>query len=193
MSYKGEIVESVVPVLEPVTLAEVQKHLRLEGGDEDELINQLIVTARRKAETYCARSFINTTWIWYLAWFEDEMIVPIGSLSSVTNIKYLDTDGNEQTLATAVYQVDSIDRVGRVLLDDAQSWPSVHAVKANPIYITYVAGYGAPVATVPDAIKDAILRIIGTLYEAREDCSIDNPNMLVSRSLLDDYKLRFNV
>jgi len=194
MSYKGTLVENTAPASEPITLAEVQTHLRLDTTDssEDSLINQLIPSARKKAETYIDRALINTTFIWYFETFEDKMVMPIGNMSSVSSVKYLDTDAAEQTLASSVYQVDTKHQHGRVVLDDAQSWPSVHGVKVNPIYIEFVAGYGATAADVPDGIKDALLRMVGTLYEMREDCSIDSPHLRTSRLLLDDFSLRFH-
>ena len=165
MIYKGEIVESVAPAVEPITLAEVQNHLRVSDSADDALIEQLIVSVRSAAVSYCARSFINTTWVWYLDAFENEMFVPIGSMSAVSSIKYIDTDAALQTLVTSVYQTDFNDRVGRIVLDDGQNWPDIHSTKINPIQITYVAGFGAAATDVPAGIKDAILRIIGTLYE----------------------------
>ena len=194
MSYKGTLIEDTAPASEPITLAEVQTHLRLDTTDssEDTLINELITSARKKAELYIARALIDTTFIWYFDTFEDEMVMPIGNMSSVTSVKYLDTDAAEQTLATSVYQVDTKHQHGRVVLDDAQSWPAVHDVKVNPIYIEFVAGYGATAADVPKGIKSALLRMVGTLYEMREDCAIESPHLRSSRLLLDDFRLRYN-
>ena len=193
MRHRGNLIESTAPAIEPVTLAEVIKHLRLSGGDEDDLVEQLIKSARRMAENFCASSFIDTTWIWYREFFSDVMIMPVGPLDSVTDIKYLDSGGSEQTLASSVYQVDTKHRLGRVVIDVQQNWPTISSDKVNPVFITFKAGFGTATTDVPDAIKDAILRMIGTLYETREDCSIDSPSMLVSKSLLTDYRLRFSV
>src|SRR5690349_18616373 len=53
------------PDIEPVTLAELKRHLRIEdhddAGEDDDLANSLIPTARRYIENRCKISMIDQT------------------------------------------------------------------------------------------------------------------------------------
>lgn len=50
------------PVAEPVTLADMKLHLRVDFADDDSLIEALIVAARQRAETITRRAFVTQTW-----------------------------------------------------------------------------------------------------------------------------------
>src|SRR5262245_50678948 len=49
-------------LLEPVTLAQAKKQLRIEIPDDDALIASKLSAARRMCETWIKRSFLATTW-----------------------------------------------------------------------------------------------------------------------------------
>jgi len=159
---------STAPTIEPVTTQEAKEHLRITHADEDLYIARLITAARQYAETFTQRSFINRTLELKLEYFPSVILLPNPPASSITSITYLDTAGASQTLATTVYLADYKQEPGSVRLDYGQSWPSVRAIH-NPITILYVAGYGSTAATVPAGIRQAILVIVGTSYEFRED------------------------
>jgi uncharacterized phiE125 gp8 family phage protein len=84
-------------------------------------------------------------------------------------IKYLDTNGAEQTLSSSIYRVDASTEPGRITVAYLQSWPDIRYV-TNTITVTYNAGYGTA-AAVPDEIKAAIKHIVGHFYEHRETVS----------------------
>jgi hypothetical protein len=50
------------PVVEPVSLPEAKKHLRLENSIDDDYVTGLIVMARQYLEHICWRSFMLQTW-----------------------------------------------------------------------------------------------------------------------------------
>ena len=56
-----------------------------------------------------------------------------------------------------------------MVLKKGEAWPSVTLAAANGVRVRYVAGYGAAGSNVPQAIRQAILLVIGSLYENRED------------------------
>lgn len=150
-----------------VTVTEAKAHIRVDISDDDTLISGLIVAANDYAQMYTRRQFVTDTLVQYFTDFPDEMELLKPPLQSVTTIKYLDTDGNQQTLADSVYDVDTTIEPGIVRLAFNQSWPSIRNTP-NSIIVTYVAGYG-DASDVPQMTKQAILLLIGHWYENRED------------------------
>lgn len=177
--------QTVAPTAEPVTRAEAKLYARITNQIEDELIDELIVAARIAIETWTLRQLVTATWKLFLDAFPSRVlrggdprhpgirpvqvaaiVLPRPPLASVTSIKYLDVDGNQQTLDTAVYDVDTDSLPGRITLAFGASWPVVRR-EAKTIEILYVAGYGAASA-VPNNAKVAIKMLVNDAYEHRE-------------------------
>ena len=157
------------PAAEPVSLADAKAHLRVDGTDEDTAITLAIKRAREEAETRLGRALIDQTWTLYLDWFpaDGEIEIPFPPLGSVSTVKYVDTDGVLQTLATSEYVVDTSGEKGRVYLDWEKSWPSIR-VEPNAVRVEFVAGYGAADSDVPAKFRAWILTRIGDHYAHRE-------------------------
>ena len=158
------------PATEPVSASEAKSHLRVDTTADDTYIGTLITVARQNVESHLRRSLINQTWEVVLDAFPAGVIrLPKPPLASVTSIKYTDDEGNESTYSSANYVVDTDTEPGRVVLKSGQTWPAVTLAAANGVRVRYVAGYGAAGSNVPQAIRQAILLVIGSLYENRED------------------------
>ena len=171
------MIRTTDPASEPVTLAEARLHLKLdasgspESHPDDDLVNRLIPAAREWCETYTGRSFFEQTWQVKLDEFKDDMRLPRPPLISVTSIQYIDLNGDTQALSSSVYTVDTVSN--RVLLAYGQTWPSTRSVE-NAVTITYQAGYDSGNSpqddtAIPSAIKAAILLMVGSLYENRQE------------------------
>jgi len=137
---------------------------------EDSLISGLITAAREYCQGFQNRAFVNQTWyLWLDAWPAGDYIsIPLPPLSTITAITYYDTDDTAATFAAASYFVDNINEPGRVILNYGESWPSTTLRPANAICVEYVCGYGATSASVPQVVRQAMLLLIGHLYENRE-------------------------
>lgn len=156
------------PDSEPVVRTEVINHLRLEPDtEEDTLLDSQTMAARGYVEQATGRKLITQTWRLTLDCFPCEFRLPYPPLQSVTSIKYLDTDGVEQTLDTAEYEVDTTNVPGRVVLAYGKYWPLTRQT-INAVRVTFVCGYGDP-SDVPEELKAAIHLIQAGLYENRED------------------------
>ena len=169
------ITTTTAPTVEPVTLTEVKKHLRLATTDaeataytsEDDLLNRLITVARTQAEQETGRAFITQTKTYYLDAWPDETFIrlPYPTLQSATVTYQLEDDEDyDETLSTV--DTDIVSEPGRVVLQPNESWPSGTLYTDRPIKIVYVCGYGLA-ADVPEGIKSAILLKISDLYENR--------------------------
>ncbi len=156
------------PAAEPVTLAEVKLHLRIDDNADDVLLGALITTARQHAENITRRSLVTQTWKLVLDNFPAGVItLDHAPVSSVSSVLYLDSDGVEQTLNAAGYKLDKITEPCRLVPAYGTTWPSTRE-EINAVSITYSCGYGAPEA-VPESIKRWMLLRLGALYENREE------------------------
>jgi uncharacterized phiE125 gp8 family phage protein len=136
---------------------------------DEAYLETLIEMASDYTELYLMRSLITQTWeIWLDEWPEDPYEVRYPPLISVTSIKYYDTDNTEYTMDAADYYVDTTSEPGRIGLAYGCTWPSETLRPINGIKITISAGYGAAATDVPQAIRHAILLLIGHMYENRE-------------------------
>lgn len=161
---------TVEPTTEPVSLDEAKSQCRVDTSDDDIFITGLIAAARDYVEKTARRAFITQTWRLSLDEWPcgDEIELPKPPLVSVSSIIYKDTVGAQTTLSSSTYIVDTDSEPGRVKLAYGESWPSDTLYPANPIQITYVAGYGVA-AAVPQWAKQAIKLLIGHWYENREE------------------------
>jgi uncharacterized phiE125 gp8 family phage protein len=179
------------PPVEPVSLAEAGDHLRLtpEGSpasyediDEADLVSALITAARQHIDGkdgWLGRALVPQTWDLTLDRFPcatrfnpfAAIRVPLPPLISVGSVKYTDPAGDEQTLATSAYLVDSATEPARIMPVYGTVWPSIR-YEANAVTVRFTAGYdsGSPVdaSAVPETIKRAMLLLIGHLFENRE-------------------------
>jgi len=144
---------------EPLTLAEAKLHLRVETEfeDDDSLINSLITAARKYTEDISSSIFLPQTWRLILDAFPyrcyEEITLRKRPVSRVVSIKYIDQDGNQQTLDPALYQVDNSGFLARIRPAYNQYWPYARC-QLNAVEVTFIAGYGDgsdyDVAIVPD-------------------------------------------
>jgi uncharacterized phiE125 gp8 family phage protein len=182
------------PTIEPVTLAEAQAHLIING--QDDYINSLITTARQMVERYLNRSLILQTWTAYSDEWCRELLLPNGPLLSVTSVKYRDTGGTLRTLDASNYWVNTVDDRIRLVYDFTA--PELQLGRPNKIEILYTAGYLATgtdaekQAAVPSAIKHGMKILITDMHEHRGQYVIGyNANKLPNfvTDLIHPFKL----
>lgn len=159
------------PALTPVSLAEAKAHCRVDHADDDAQITALITAATGYLDGYhgiLGRALIEQEWELYYDAFptEDDLLIPLGNLISITGVEYVDpTTLLYTTWAAANYEVDTYNPDGWVL--NVETWPTI-AETSNAVRITFKAGYGAAASAVPPAIRHAILMMVGHWYNSRE-------------------------
>lgn len=168
---------TTAPAVEPLTRAEVANYLRVDSDitEDNDLLDMLIVAARRYAEDYTGKALITQTWTLYQDAFPTArgwMRLPKGPHQSVTSIKYYDENGNLQTWSSSNYAVDTrTDAAVRITLAESKTWPDTH-VQANSVEVLFVAGYGDAGSDVPHGIRVAMLQMIAHWYENRETVTL---------------------
>jgi len=161
----------VKPIIEPLSLAEIKSHLRVDDSSDDEMLSTIIQVAREQVEDITRRALLTSTWDFVIQeWpVENYIKLPYGNLQSVTSVKWKDTDGVETTLTAGTdYLVETNgENVGRVVLPYGESWPSDTLYPSNPITIRFVCGWTAA-SLIPAKIKAACKLIAGDIYQNRE-------------------------
>lgn len=160
---------------EPVTRDQAKTFLGEAGSHYDDLIDDLITAARERAELYTNRSLIDKQIVLMHDRIPLDRVIklPRCPVKEVTSIKYLNTDDAWETLSTDFYTVDNAAEPSKVYFKD-----HVQNLKdgINVVHITYETGYGNREVfgttyqnPFPEAIKNAILMLVRTMYDNRED------------------------
>ncbi|MEM6666190.1 MAG: head-tail connector protein [Pseudomonadota bacterium] len=154
------------PAEEPVALADVKAHLRIDHADEDDYLNALIVGARMRLESESDQAFVTQTWIAYLdRWpATGEYRIPLGPVSSITEVTVRDAAGTQTAVSPSLYALDAASEPARLVLTGALPSP---AAIPNGIAVTFQVGFGAA-ADVPGDLKHALLMVIAHWYEHRD-------------------------
>ena len=157
----------------PVTIAEAKDWLRLPHSEteDDAQIDRLIRQAVNVYERHTGVALITQTWIQYEDSFGTEIRLQRGPVQSITQIDYIDTDGNTQTLSSAVYQTNLVPQPPQnaaIKVADGQSWPSIRSTDYNPVIITFVAGFGDDFNDVSPERHAAVLSLVAHLYNNPE-------------------------
>jgi uncharacterized phiE125 gp8 family phage protein len=191
------------PAVLPLTLTQVKQHLRVDHDDEDATIAAILSAATSHLdgrEGLLGRCLLEQTWELRLDAFpcrwtgqtvtRDRAIeVPLPPLREVVSVKYVDENGDLQTLAPSVYQIIAGGfGLARIAEAWGQSWP-VTRDEPDAVRVTFKAGYAAateespPAAGegVPTVLLHALKLIAGHLYEHREAVAFDqrDPPVLI--------------
>ena len=159
----------------PVTTAELRTHVQQNHTDDDTYLAALCAAATRYAEKYTGLYFITQSLTVRLDHFpkncrNDEIVLPVAPVSSVAALKYLDTDGVEQTLSTSLYAYDLKSTPPRIYPAYSQVWPAIRDIEAA-VRIEVVAGFGAAGSSCPQGIVHAIKLLAGHWFRNRESVS----------------------
>jgi uncharacterized phiE125 gp8 family phage protein len=159
------------PSAQPVTLAEAKAQVRVDHSDEDALITRLTAAATSYLDGrtgILGRCLVTQTWELTLDAFPDgEIELPLGPVANVVSVTYVGTAGTTQTLASSNYYFDDASLSQWVV--PVADWPDTKDV-ANAVTVRFIAGTAA--ASVPEAIRHAILLLIGHWYEQRSTVSV---------------------
>lgn len=156
----------------PVTLDEFKDHLKIDGTNEDDILTAYLTASTEVVQELQWRQLVNATYelrIDSFGFSNSRITLPKAPLQSIESIKYVDPNGDVQTLAADQYDVTvvSSNDYGSVAPSFSNSWPSIRSEK-HAVRINFVGGYGTK-TDVPDTTKAAIKILGAHLYETREE------------------------
>lgn len=151
---------------EPITLAQAKAQVRVDGADDDTLIQRLIGTARDHVEKVCGQYFAPRTVEVYCDGFCDLARVEVVPVTSITSIGYTDTAGADQFVDNTVYELRADGLDASIVLKPGKLWPAV--LSGSRIKMIAVVGS----SDVPPSVVHAMMLLIGAWYENREQTAI---------------------
>ena len=167
-----------------VSMEDAKSHLRVDHADDDLMIGAYLMAAIEGLDgpgSLLNRGLITQAFACDLPCFPCGQIdLPMCSVTEVTTIKYLDSDGVSQTVPDTVWQLVTDNRFTAYLaLKAGQVWPDTFGQDAA-VSIEFKSGFGDTADDVPFPIKAAILLRTADLYKNREQTgdrqSYENPS-----------------
>jgi len=185
---------------EPITVAQLKTHLRIDTTAEDTLLALYITAARQAAEEITKRALIDTQWELTFDDFCSTRIdlprPPLATASTEVVITYTKTTGDSTTLASTVYAVETRNEPGFIRLAYESTWPDDVQETEGAISITYRSGYTTS-NRAPEAVKHWIRLRAGQMYEHREPILVGISQSDITRDfvdgLLDPYKVAITI
>ncbi|MCE2926454.1 MAG: head-tail connector protein [Rickettsiales bacterium] len=148
----------IAPASEPLTLSETKLYLRVDHGDEDSFIADLVTAARMVAEHWMKRSLITQSWkLAYDDMIDDDVYLPMGPVIDVSTVTIVNRDQSTEIVDTALYSLNAAKNIIR----------PESTILGYRIEIEYVAGYGSA-ASIPKPIKQGLLAHIAHMYDYRK-------------------------
>ncbi len=115
-----------------------------------------------------------------------QFILPYPPLDRITGVQYYDR-ANVQQSFSSYNSFAFTNQKGFIEITKGTDLPDVYE-RADAIQINFTGGFGSSGSDIPDAIKQAILLIVGHLYEKREDTVSRLPK--ASEYLLEPYRIK---
>lgn len=179
------LVRTVEPIGEVLTLKEVRDFLRVEHSDENNLLASMIMGATSKVEKYLSRSLLTQTWVLSIDDYPADTTIPLyyGTVQSITSVTSYLSDGTTDVFDNTNYYLVNAQLKPEISLVYNALWPSNILRPKEGVKIEYITGYGDDASDVPYSVKEAILHIIASMYENRETGTIISSTV---KSLLSD-------
>ena len=179
-----QVVQTVAPTSEPITLDEVKAFAVVFEDMDDALLTSFITVAREDAENYTNRQIMSATFELYTDCLVQDMKMPKNPIQSITKIEYMDDNGDYQLLSD--YYLYGDGDISKIHFDTFVS----HKSHKKAIKITFIAGY----VNVPETIKIYLKHIVSTMYENREKFVVGvSVNEMVGnmyKAMLDKYRVQ---
>jgi len=160
------------PAVEPLTLAEARRHLRIEDGGDDVMLEGLISAARAQVEAFTKTRLITQTVRFTLHRFPRRISIPVWPVQSISQIEYTAEDGTDTVLAASEYTLVKGRAPREIVPGYEKLWPDARE-HYNAVRVDVVVGHGSTGDAIPPDLRVAMLLVLGAMYEHREDVVAD--------------------
>lgn len=130
---------------EPISLDEAKNYLKIDFDTEDDLIAEMITSAREQAELFCNRSFVPKTIEFSTTDFEDAVLLPFPNHKEITSVSI---DGES--------------------VDYTKTGLTQFAVTVTETGLELIVSYEAS-GEITGSEKSALKKVIGDMYRNRDE------------------------
>ena len=182
------LIDLAAPAVEPIDLAYAKIFLRIDGADEDTLIETLIKTARHRVENMIGRTLISRSFVYRCTVPSGKCIVlPRPPLLSVTRLTLVAENDQAVDVPVSDYSVTKRRDPAQINLKPHKNWTD-YLVEFVTLEVEFTAGYGDTPDDIPLPIRQAILLLLARSYEFREMSESPAVPIMVD-ALLAPYRL----
>lgn len=192
-------IRTTAPAVLAVTLDQAKAALRIDGTDMDALITLWVKGIIANLEHEVGQCMMEQTWEVRLAGFpgipcwtvgqamprlvSDEISLP-HPVMGVTSVRYIDQDGNQQTLAPSAYRLNK-SRYGSTLSPTrGASWPAT-AEDDAAVVVVLQCGYGSTSDATPENVQLYILAKLAEQFDPAARMERDTVQSTFVNGLLD--------
>jgi uncharacterized phiE125 gp8 family phage protein len=173
----------ITPPALAVDLASAKEALKIDGPEQDALVEAWTAGIIDHAEHVTQRSFLAQTWRATLPAFSPELRLPSSPVISISSVKYVDTAGVEQTLPSSAYTV-----VGDCLAPAyGSAWPATRQ-QPDAVTVEGVFGYGETPEDLPNGIRLYVLAKLVESFDPATRLEKDTVQASFIDRLLDRFK-----
>lgn len=152
-------------------VAETKAWLRIETASDDATIEALMRAAIGMAEDFCGQMMFARAGVEVLALGYEWTRLRACPVSAITNVQALASDGTATVLAVGSYSTD--------ITGDGDGWVRVSQSRSETrLELDIVAGIAADWPSLPDSLRQGIVRLAAHLFTERE--SSDPPPAIVT-------------
>ncbi|PHP28003.1 head-tail connector protein [Limimaricola cinnabarinus] len=155
------------PTEEPIDLDLVKTHVRVDGAEEDALLQGYIAAARASVEAYTRRSLVTRVVELRRDDLRSQILLPTAPVQSVDAISIEGVDGVDTGLADGSWRLLDHMTPAQLVPATGTYWPHAMAGVEGGVKIRMTVGYGAA-QDVPGDLRTALLLYVAHLYQNRE-------------------------
>lgn len=175
------------PVTEPITADDLKTFARIDGDDENSLLETIIEAVRESMEFYLGRSLMEQTITLTMDFWPDRVIeLPKPPLLSVVSVYVLDEEDTQTEYAASNYYRVTEAIPGLVCLTQEATGPTNTDRDKAGFAIKYLAGYGSLITDVPAGIRVAMMQWATMVYDGRAMTTTPPPEV---KQNLDLYRV----
>ena len=170
-----------VPEANPVTIAQIKRHLRLDHNEEDEYLLELTQAATLHIEAVIGQSLITRTVRQYIETMPASRSISLEAwpIKSIQEVRGYDFDGNPNIILAENYRLDNRIEPAALVINTNVNFNAF----CNGIEVDMIVGYGEIGIDVPSNISRAILVLIAHWYEFRGTLPAGDETALIPEGL----------
>jgi uncharacterized phiE125 gp8 family phage protein len=185
--------ETVTPAAAPaIALAEIKEFVRVDedADDFDAQLTGFAAAAVDHIEKICSIRLAPQSVQMFADEWGDLAWLPIGPVTHLESIHFLDRDGVEQLLDGATYELTGAGLARGVRPSAGSAWPTGLRAVTGAIRVTATAGYVA----VPPTLRAAALTLAADLFAFRESAVVGTVSAKIAVSAtVEDWLTNYRI